>query len=238
MLINSNQLAVAKYLYEPYGNAISATGPLGDLNRYRFSSKEFDLGSGLYYFGLRFYDPNIQRWLSEDPIGEDGSINLYCFVRNSPLILIDFLGLTQKDVNKILSVYHDSVSNMTTEGERIDYGWLNNLWVWGNPAKRKGCAKQSDTVIADLNTSSLTGPFPDGLKWRPAFDDVWTFTQASQLLPPHKWVEAYSSNPSDPIIHFDPFYNQASLKWGSIASFSSSGSNVNSPPAFVNGTAP
>jgi hypothetical protein len=40
MLINSQQLAVAKYLYDPYGNILSLSGPLAEVNLYRFSSKE------------------------------------------------------------------------------------------------------------------------------------------------------------------------------------------------------
>src|SRR5260221_7886544 len=93
MQINANQLAVAKSLSEPYGNAISATGPLADVNRYWFSSKEFDLHSGLYYFKHRFYAPSFQRWLNRDPIQEFGGINTYSFVRSDPIDRADPLGL-------------------------------------------------------------------------------------------------------------------------------------------------
>jgi hypothetical protein len=44
--------------------------------------------------GLRFYFPEISRWLSRDPIGERGGVNLYGFVRNHPLGRVDILGLT------------------------------------------------------------------------------------------------------------------------------------------------
>ena len=39
------------------------------------------------------YDPNIGRWISRDPIGEEGGVNLYGFVLNDPMNLIDTLGL-------------------------------------------------------------------------------------------------------------------------------------------------
>jgi RHS repeat-associated protein len=68
-LINGSQTMVASYRYDPFGNLISSSGPLWALNRYRFSSKEIHVGSGMYYYGYRFYDPNLQRWINRDPLG-------------------------------------------------------------------------------------------------------------------------------------------------------------------------
>ncbi|MBM3884051.1 MAG: RHS repeat-associated core domain-containing protein, partial [Verrucomicrobia bacterium] len=72
-------------------------GPLGGANVYRFSSKMFHGSSGLYYYGYRFYDPNLQRWLNRDPIGEWGGLNLYGFVHHSPLDCIDAFGFAAED---------------------------------------------------------------------------------------------------------------------------------------------
>jgi RHS repeat-associated protein len=91
-LIDTQQNVVARYLYDPYGRLISKSGALADANRYQFSSKEAHPKSGLYYYGFRFYDPSLQRWLNQDPIGENGGINLYRFVRNNPLSFFDALG--------------------------------------------------------------------------------------------------------------------------------------------------
>ena len=66
-LLNSAQTKVAEYRYDPYGNTISISGSLAGVNVYRFSSKELHVNSGLYYYGYRFYDPNLQRWLNRDP---------------------------------------------------------------------------------------------------------------------------------------------------------------------------
>src|SRR5215469_13115891 len=43
-------------------------------------------------FFARPYEPNLQRWLTRDPIGEDGGINLYGYVRNDPVDFIDPFG--------------------------------------------------------------------------------------------------------------------------------------------------
>jgi RHS repeat-associated protein len=76
-LINTNQYLVAKYLYDPFGSVLSRSGPLADANVYRFSSKEFHTASGLFYYLYRLYDPNLQRWITRDPIGELADNNLY-----------------------------------------------------------------------------------------------------------------------------------------------------------------
>ena len=93
MLVDRYQTLEARYLYDPFGNIVGKWGPYVDVNRYRFSSKEFHPLSGLYYFGFRFYDPNLQRFLNHDLLGELGGINLYRAVANSPVNRIDPLGL-------------------------------------------------------------------------------------------------------------------------------------------------
>ena len=39
--------------------------------------------------GFRFYDPSLQRWINQEPIGEAGGINLYGFVNNDPVNFVD-----------------------------------------------------------------------------------------------------------------------------------------------------
>ena len=92
MLINSYQAVVAKYLYDAFGNTLSLSGPIAYANLYRFSSKEAHQNSGLVYYLYRYYDPNLQRWPSRDPIGLRGGKNLYAFCFNSPVNMVDRLG--------------------------------------------------------------------------------------------------------------------------------------------------
>lgn len=97
-LADTNQLVVARYLYDPFGNTISSAGSRADVNRHRFSSKEWHASSGM---------PGLQRWFSRDPLGEAGfetsrkqnrtvsgaGSNLYQFVHNNPTIRFDSFGL-------------------------------------------------------------------------------------------------------------------------------------------------
>jgi len=92
-LVDRYQTLEGRYLYDPYGNSLGIWGPYANVNRYRYASKEFLPLYGIYNFGARYYDPNLQRFLNRDPSGESGGINLYDFVCNNPLNTVDPLGL-------------------------------------------------------------------------------------------------------------------------------------------------
>jgi RHS repeat-associated protein len=92
-LTDGNGSVTARYLYDPYGRLLGKWGAMADANRYLFSSKEQHPSSGLYYYGFRFYDPGMQRWLNRDPAHEAGGLNLYEFVWNDPLSVVDDSGL-------------------------------------------------------------------------------------------------------------------------------------------------
>ncbi len=112
-LVNGSQTLAASYRYDPFGNTTALSGTLANANVYRFSSKESSVwitGLGapeIYYYGYRWYAPNLQRWLNRDPIGETGfetirnpvvheyadGPNLYTFVLNDPFDKVDYLGL-------------------------------------------------------------------------------------------------------------------------------------------------
>jgi len=83
----------ARYEYGPFGELIRATGPMAKTNPFLFSTKYYDWETGLYYYGYRYYDPGTGRWVSRDPLGEAGGLNLYQYVYNSPLNYVDPDGL-------------------------------------------------------------------------------------------------------------------------------------------------
>lgn len=85
---------VARYQYDPFGQLQGAVGPLAATNLLRFASKEFHPASGLYYFGFRYYDPSLQRWLNADPWEESGDGNLFRYAANNPIKGADPFGLS------------------------------------------------------------------------------------------------------------------------------------------------
>jgi len=92
---------LTRYSYDAYGRSVFATGPLAAANVYRFSSKELHAPSGHYYYGFRFYDPQAQRWINRDPLGEEGGVNLYGFVGNGPIGAVDPDGRWPWDVSEV-----------------------------------------------------------------------------------------------------------------------------------------
>ena len=91
---------VQKYEYDPYGNIIEAEGVIHD-NPFRYSQKYYDIETGLYYYGARYYNPEYGRWLSEDPITANifnwRDNNPYQFCYNNPNIFTDVWGMIVRE---------------------------------------------------------------------------------------------------------------------------------------------
>ena len=99
----------ATYRYDPYGRTIAQAGPMAQTNRYRFSSKEYHEPSGLYYYGYRFYSPELQRWLNRDPLGKEEDIPLLISKHNlfGGIVAIGDNWIRAKVVDKVLNNFPD-----------------------------------------------------------------------------------------------------------------------------------
>ncbi|NKL24485.1 SpvB/TcaC N-terminal domain-containing protein [Rhizobium leguminosarum] len=79
--------------YYPFGEtAFAATFGTKGPSRFQFAGKERDGDTGLYYFGQRYYIPGQARWTAPDPAGTADGPNLFSYVGNNPLTLIDPMG--------------------------------------------------------------------------------------------------------------------------------------------------
>ena len=85
----------ARYEFDPYGRTTKLSGDVD--SDFLYTGHYFHTPSGLFLTLYRAYDPNTARWLSRDPIGERGGINLYGYVGNRPIRLNDPLGLSACD---------------------------------------------------------------------------------------------------------------------------------------------
>ena len=84
----------ATYDYAPFGN-VSAASPSGSAvpaNPLQWSSEICDSELDLVYYNYRHYSPADGRWISRDPIQEQGGLNLYAFCGNNSLKQVDYLG--------------------------------------------------------------------------------------------------------------------------------------------------
>ena len=91
-LSDENGGIVAHYEYSPFGSLTKVSGDYADSNPLRFSSEYFDEETGLIYYNYRYYNPELGRWISRDPIEEQGGYNLYGMIGNNPLYGWDMLG--------------------------------------------------------------------------------------------------------------------------------------------------
>ncbi|MCP5094762.1 MAG: hypothetical protein GY943_04340, partial [Chloroflexi bacterium] len=95
---------VEQYEYDVYGEVTIYDGSDNVLtataidNPYLFTGRRYDAESGNYYYRARHYNPEMGRFLSEDPLGfGSGDYNLYRYVFNNPLNLLDPTGKSVKD---------------------------------------------------------------------------------------------------------------------------------------------
>ena len=79
------------YSYDSFGKQITFTGTL--TNRFQFTGREFDSETGIYQYRARYYDENVGRFISEDPVGFDGGIDFYTYVEGNPVTFADPMGL-------------------------------------------------------------------------------------------------------------------------------------------------
>jgi len=106
-LLNATGTVINSISYDSFGNMVSFTDSTGaavslldpqssSLLRFTFTGREFDAELGFYYYRARYYDPQLGRFISQDPIAfAAGDTNLYRYVGNSPLTFVDPSGNDQ-----------------------------------------------------------------------------------------------------------------------------------------------
>lgn len=120
-LMDGSGNIVAKYEYSPSGKQTLCSGSYADANPFRFSSEYFDSETNLVYYNYRYYSPELGRWLSRDPIEEEGGLNIYSMLGNDPVNYWDDLGLSERgdgyDVEKNAQEYNKIIG----QGEQNFY---------------------------------------------------------------------------------------------------------------------
>jgi RHS repeat-associated protein len=82
------------YQYDPYGQLIvQPHTPALRTNAWRYASGYYDVSTGLYKFGIRYYDAVTGRWTQRDPVGgslaEMVKVNPYVYAADDPINMVD-----------------------------------------------------------------------------------------------------------------------------------------------------
>lgn len=101
-MTDSSGSIVNKYAYTPFGTLVGSKETVSNPFRYVGKYGVMDGDNGLYYMRARYYDSEVGRFITKDPIGFEGGVNLYAYVGNNPAKYIDPNGLckTEDDLFK------------------------------------------------------------------------------------------------------------------------------------------
>ena len=92
-VVNNSGSVINHMVYDAFGNVVSQTNSAVE-TRYRFTGREFDAESQLYYYRARYYDAGSGKFISADPIGiQSGDANFYRYLQNNPVDSTDPTGL-------------------------------------------------------------------------------------------------------------------------------------------------
>lgn len=122
-IIDSGGNVKAAYRYNAWGEILSATGELAEINPIRYRGYYYDSETGLYYLQSRYYDPVVGRFLNADAVpmlGANGDFigyNLFAYCGNNPVNYSDSYGYNLEDN------YRDTL------GSGIGGGIASPIWI-------------------------------------------------------------------------------------------------------------
>ncbi len=129
LVTDANAQIVNRYEYDSYGKRLSVVE--GVSQPYTWKGREFIAGLDMYYNRARFYDPQMGRFTSEDPLGFDGGdSNVFAFGWNNPKRWNDPYGLASSNENKtILGISAAAATAIAVTGIRISciFGYIGEI---------------------------------------------------------------------------------------------------------------
>jgi len=144
--------------YSAFGEQTSQSGS-STTNILGYTGREHDAEANLIYYRARFYDPEVGRFISEDPLGFEAGVNFYAYVQNNPVMFNDPMGLV------------DTIYKVGAPGIGIENSPLNGIYNYVE-------ASHGRYPIADNNNNpndNLSVPIM-------GFNNVWSERQTTQWI--------------------------------------------------------
>jgi RHS repeat-associated protein len=159
--VDASGLVISYEEYHPYGTTAywSASSAVEvSRKRYRYTGKEKDEETGLYYHGARYYACWLGRWTAADPAGLVDGVGLYTYVRGNPTRLIDPSGRNSTVNEQIAQMtdvqLHRHLAGLSAEGRASFAGsatgkFAERAWATLNRGGMAiGYSFPSDTIVA------------------------------------------------------------------------------------------
>lgn len=155
--LNDKADSIAYEEYYPYGQTAysEVSGIEVKACRYRYSGKEKDEESGLYYYGARYYAAWLGRWCGADPAGFVDGLNLYVFTKNNPCTLSDKDGRqTSAEIDQAEAIFEYLLNNAAFQAGE-NFGEV----ATGKDARKFGQAahKMAEEVLDELKKAKIPG---------------------------------------------------------------------------------
>lgn len=147
---DTNGQVVARYDYDPFGQRVKLSGVFDADFGYTgyFTRVQW---SDLTFAPLRIYSPELGRFISRDPIGEDGGLNLYEYVRNNSVNHTDPLGL--QDIPTMGTMYISLSQQQAASG--YVQGLASAQLVGVSPERVAQLAGAQNVNFSNMNTTFL-----------------------------------------------------------------------------------
>jgi len=114
--------------YSAFGEETSLAGSL--ICPWRSWSKTSEDLSGFVYFGRRYYDPSLGRWVTPDPEGFIDGPNLYAYVQNRPLTYFDHYGLYAHRKPIVSNIIRSGIDWRQSDEYKTGMGWSEYYWKY------------------------------------------------------------------------------------------------------------
>ncbi|MEW6221569.1 MAG: RHS repeat-associated core domain-containing protein [Thermodesulfobacteriota bacterium] len=117
-LISSTGQVVWAATYDSFGQAVIEIETV--TNNLRLPGQYFDAETGLHSNWHRYYDPTLGRYLATDPLGQAAGLNLYAYVHNSPLAMVDPQGLAAQIASSVGTALGTITGNGIAQGLALE----------------------------------------------------------------------------------------------------------------------
>jgi len=197
-MTDQTQTVQNAYSYDPYGNIVNQSEAVPQSFKYVGLYGVMTEQNGFYYMRARYYDPQVGRFVSEDPIGfAGGDVNLMAYV--------DTVGKPLNETNLYLYTGDNPINRIDPSG----YGWFGTLWSFGNNALSLSGNWSYYLGVAGGAGGTVAGGVPGGIA------GAYVGSQVGSLLDNPGAGQLNYNEPSYPVIrplYTEPVYKQGPCK--------------------------